>query len=123
MLSKFAWVHPLKDKTGAKVVEAFEEIVSQGRQPNRRQTDKGKEFYNRSFENWTKDRGIQHFSTRGDAKASVVERFNRTLKQRLYRYFTSANTSVWQTIESQKETFFVESGRPRSFEQDSSHLW
>ena len=92
VLSKFAWVHPLKDKTGAKVVEAFEEIVSQGRQPNRLQTDKGKEFYNRSFENWTKDRGIQHFSTRGDAKASVVERFNRTLKQRLYRYFTSANT-------------------------------
>ena len=49
VLSKFAWVHPLKDKTGAKVVEAFEEIVSQGRQPNRLQTDKGKEFYNRSF--------------------------------------------------------------------------
>ena len=92
VLSKFAWVHPLKDKTGAKVVEAIEEIVSQGRQPNRLQTDKGKEFYNRSFENWTKDRGIQHFSTRGDAKASVVERFNRTLKQRLYRYFTSADT-------------------------------
>ena len=59
---------------------------------SRLQTDKGKEFYNRSFENWTKDQGIQHFSTRGDAKASVVERFNRTLKHRLYRYFTSANT-------------------------------
>ena len=32
-----------------------------------------------------KHRGIHHFSTRGDIKASVVERFNRTLKQRLYR--------------------------------------
>ena len=37
-------------------------------------------------------RGIIHFSTHGDTKASVVERFNRTLKQRLYRYFTAANT-------------------------------
>jgi len=92
VLSKFAWVRPLKDKTGAKVVEALEDVVSQGRQPNRLQTDKGKEFYNRSLAKWTKDRGIRHFSTQGGAKASVVERFNRTLKQRLYRYFTAANT-------------------------------
>ena len=28
----------------------------------------------------------------GDAKAALVERFNRTLKERLYRYFTAANT-------------------------------
>ena len=36
--------------------------------------------------------GSHHFSTSGDTKASVVERFNRTLKQRLYRYFTVKNT-------------------------------
>ena len=35
---------------------------------------------------------IHHFSTDGDAKAALVERFNRTLKERLYRYFTAANT-------------------------------
>jgi len=35
---------------------------------------------------------MDHFSTEGDAKAAVVERFNRTLKERLYRYFTAANT-------------------------------
>ena len=39
-----------------------------------------------------KQKDIHHFSTRGDTKASVVERFNRTLKQRLYRYFTVQNT-------------------------------
>ena len=36
--------------------------------------------------------GIHHFSTSGDTKASVVERFNRTLKQRMYSYFTTNNT-------------------------------
>ena len=36
-----------------------------------------------------KRRNIHHFSTSGDAKASVVERFNRTFKGRLYRYFTA----------------------------------
>ena len=39
-----------------------------------------------------KQKDIHHFSTSGDTKASVVERFNRTLKQHLYRYFTVKNT-------------------------------
>ena len=39
-----------------------------------------------------KEHGIRHFSTAGDTKASVVERFNRTFKQRLYRYMTAFNT-------------------------------
>ena len=39
-----------------------------------------------------KKHAIHHFSTFGDTKASVIERFNRTLKERLYRYLTAANT-------------------------------
>ena len=38
-----------------------------------------------------------HFSTQGDAKAPVVERFNRTLKERLYRYMTAANSTKYLT--------------------------
>ena len=79
VLSKYAWVQSLKAKTGVALVHAFEKIVKQ-RRPNRLQTDRGKEFYNRTFQRWLEEQGIQHFSTEGDAKASVVERFNRTLK-------------------------------------------
>jgi len=39
-----------------------------------------------------KRKDINHFSTSGDTKSSVIERFNRTLKQRMYRYFTSKST-------------------------------
>ena len=92
VLSKYAWVQPLKDKTGVALVHAFDKILKGRRHPNRLQTDRGKEFYNRNFQRWLDEQGIQHFSTKGDAKASVVERFNRTLKERLYRYFTAANT-------------------------------
>ena len=91
-LSKYAWIQPLKAKTGVAVVQAFDKILRQGRRPNRLQTDRGKEFYNRTFQQWAQKHGIQHFSTDGDAKAALVERFNRTLKERLYRYFTAANT-------------------------------
>ena len=62
------------------------------RQPLRVQTDQGKEFYNRGVQAWFKKLGTHHFSTYGDSKASVVERWHRTLKQRMYRYFTAHNT-------------------------------
>ena len=39
-----------------------------------------------------KRNNVHHFSTLGDTKANVAERFNRTLKERLYRFFTANNT-------------------------------
>ena len=92
VLSKYAWVRPLKRKTGAEVVQAFQSIVDEGRRPQTLQTDQGKEFYNATVQRWLQREGIRHFSTSGDAKAAIAERFNRTLKTRLYRYFTAANT-------------------------------
>ena len=94
VLSKYAWVEPLKAKTGVVVAAAFERILkrARGRQPVRLQTDAGKEFYNRSFQALMTRRKIHHFTTYGDTKSSVVERFNRTLKEHMYRYFTARNT-------------------------------
>ena len=94
VLSKYAWVEPLKSKTGRAVTDGFDNILrrSRGRQPQKVQTDDGKEFYNKTFQNYVKQKGIVHFSTKGDTKASVVERFNRTIKERIYRYLTVKNT-------------------------------
>ena len=44
VLSMYAWVQPLKAKTGVALVRAFHKILKQGRRPNRLQTDRGKEF-------------------------------------------------------------------------------
>ncbi|XP_048583960.1 uncharacterized protein LOC125563136 [Nematostella vectensis] len=84
VLSKYAWVVPLKDKTGKRLVEAFESIFEGGRQPEKLQTDDGTEFKNRIFQPFLKSKRIQHFSTRSELKASVVERFNRTLTTLVY---------------------------------------
>ena len=92
VFSKHAWVQPVKTKTGKAVTEAMAKILKGGRKPINLQTDDGKEFYNKTFQELMKQKDIRHFSTSGDTKASVVERFNRTLKQRLYRYFTVKNT-------------------------------
>ena len=57
------------------------------------QTDKGTEYLNSQFQSMLKKHGIHFYTSENeDIKAAVVERFNRMLKERLYRYFTRANT-------------------------------
>lgn len=100
VLSKYAWVEPVKNKTGEAVTDAFKKILkrAKGRTPQNLQTDDGKEFYNKTFADLMKRKKINHFSTAGDTKASIVERFNRTLKQRMYRYFTVKNTLTYINV-------------------------
>ena len=91
--SKYAWAQPIKKKTGKDVTEAFAKILksANGHKPQNLQTDAGKEFYNEVFPNLMKRQNIYHFSAHGGAKAIIVERFNRTLKSKLYKYLTAAN--------------------------------
>lgn len=94
VLSKFAWVEPLADKSAATVAGAFERVLSSTeRCPVQLQTDKGKEFVGAQFQKLLAARGVRYRVTRNpDIKAAVVERFNRTLKERMWRYFTHKNT-------------------------------
>ena len=88
ILSKKAWVRPLKDKRGSNVTREFGKILAEGRVPWKLQTDAGKEFLNREFQSLLEKHDIHFFTTNNETKASVVERFNRTLKTKMYRYFT-----------------------------------
>ena len=90
----------LENKMGKSVAEAFAKILKRanGRKPQNFQTDDGKEFYNKIFAALMKQKDIHHFSTAGDTKGSTVERLNRTLKERMYRYFTIKNTLSYLPI-------------------------
>ena len=97
VFSRKAWVVPLKDKTGSTLLTAFQSIPDS--LPMRLQTDKGTEFINRTVQNWLKTNHVHFFTTENeDIKASMVERFNRTLKSRLWRYFTKNDTLVYLNI-------------------------
>jgi len=57
------------------------------------QNDKGTEFLNSAFKSMLRRHGIKFYTSENeDIKAAVVERFNRTLKQKMYRYFTAKRT-------------------------------
>ena len=85
VLSRYAWVVPLKDKTGKTLKDAFQFIFKSGRRPIRLQTDKGTEFTNRVFQKFLKEHDVHFFTTYNEeTKVSIVERFNRTLKTKMW---------------------------------------
>ncbi len=92
VFSKYAWARALKNKSGLEVTKAFKSILEEGRVPKKLQTDKGTEFFNKHFQDLMKKYDVHHFATATDLKASVVERFNRSLKSRMWRFLTATNS-------------------------------
>lgn len=96
VLSKYAWAVPLKNKSGSDTAKAIAEIIRDSkRRPKNLQTDMGKEFYNTDVQRLVKKYNINHYSTYSVLKASVVERFNRTLKNNMWKMFTLNGNYKW----------------------------
>ncbi len=95
ILSRYAWARPLKTKAGHEVAAAFADIFQEGRIPERIQTDQGKEFENSSVRTLFNKHQIELFSVKSAFKAAMVERFNRTLKSKIWKFFTAKNTYRW----------------------------
>ena len=95
LLSKYAWVIPIKDKKGVSIVDAFQKIISEGRKPNKIWVDKGSEFYNNSFKKWLKDNDIEMYSIHNKGKSVVAERFIRTLKNKVFKHMTAISRNVY----------------------------
>jgi len=92
MFPKFGWMLPLKDKTVKSVAEAFKEIFKKPkRKPKKLWTDKGREFYNKDV----KELGVELYSTENEEKSSLAERWNRTMKHKMFKYFTANNTKKY----------------------------
>ena len=96
--SKYAWVRPLKNKSGLCVKEAFESLLRE-KAPLYLQTDKGTELKNILFQSQLAEYEINFYtSEKDDMKAAIMERFNRTLKTRMYRYFTHSKSSRYVDV-------------------------
>lgn len=98
IFSRYAWARPLKSKSGKEVSDAFRDIFNEGRIPKRVQTDQGKEFENKHIAELFREHNIELFSVKSAYKAAMVERFNRTLKTKLWRYFTMSLKEKWTDV-------------------------
>ncbi|KAG5318548.1 YMD3 protein, partial [Pseudoatta argentina] len=66
-----------------------------GRCPKNLQTDMRKEFYNANVQELLKKHNIHNYSTYSIMKAFVVEWFNRTLKNDMWKQFTHNGNYKW----------------------------
>jgi hypothetical protein len=99
VFSKYAWVKAVKNKTAKEVIFAFNDIIKDGRKPVRLRTDNGREFVNKLLKNFLQTKKILHFTSNNvEIKCAVVERFNRTLKSKMFKYFTFKGTRKYINV-------------------------
>ena len=92
VFSKYGWLIPLKDETGKSVASALKTVFKE-RKPEKMLVDKGKDFYNKDVKDL-----IKLYSTENEEKSSVVERWIRTMKEKMWKYFTANSTNVYMNV-------------------------
>ncbi|KAL3068191.1 hypothetical protein niasHS_016437 [Heterodera schachtii] len=99
VLSRRMFGSPVKSKRPADVKRAFEEVFGQmPKLPETLYTDRGLEFVAKPMKEFFAENGIKKYETSSKKKAAVAERAIRTLKTRLYKYFSANNTSAWVDV-------------------------
>ncbi|KAL3087892.1 hypothetical protein niasHS_009221 [Heterodera schachtii] len=97
-LSRQVFVEPVKTKTSVNMIRAFGRIFKRSKYiPWKVLTDQGKEFTARTVQHFFQAKDVEHFCmlTSPQFHAGMAERANRSIKERLYRYFTERNTYTW----------------------------
>ena len=95
VFSQYLYTHPLKTKEAKEMVQAIKFVFSQGHKPLEIRTDKGGEYMGVVFKRYLKSENVEHIITENETKAAFAERVIKTIKKRLYRYFTYSNNNRW----------------------------
>ena len=90
--SRVAMVKGLKNKKADTVLEALKQMLSGEKKSRVVRTDFGGEFKNSKVRDYFKANNIKHIYVHPPLKAQIVERFNKSLKQMIYRYLHNKNT-------------------------------
>lgn len=96
IFSKKAYARALKNKSAAEVTRAMDSILyNLGHSINNLHVDNGTEFYNKSMQTMLAKRNIKLYSTFTTKKAAIVERLNRTLKNKMWKTFSFRGSHKW----------------------------
>ena len=86
----------MKDKKTERVSLAFDTILKKSkRKPEKLWTDKGSEFISKHFKDFLKRHNITLYHTQNEEKSSVVERWNRTMKNKMWKMFSANNNTIY----------------------------
>ena len=91
--TKYKWV---KDKNGKTVLNAFVEIVNEGkRKPNKLWIDQRNKFYNKFMQEWLGNNYILMDSTYSKDNSVNTERFIITLEAEIYEIMISNDSNSY----------------------------
>ena len=96
VFSKYGWILALKDKKTEGVSLAFDHIFEKiKRKPEKLWTDKGSEFISKHFKEFLRKNNIKLYHTENEEKSSIVERWNKTMKNKMWKMFSANNNTVY----------------------------
>lgn len=99
VLSRQGYAQPIKYKSSDAVIAGFRKIYNKKTFfPAFVHTDFGKEFLSQYVQQYFKSVGIKHYTSNSDFKAAICERFNRSLKSLMWKYFTQKHTNRYIEI-------------------------
>ena len=94
--SKYGWTIPLKNKNAQTIKDSFENILtSSKRKPNLIESDRGKEFYNKIFQDFLNKNNIKLYSRNSSYGAVFAERYNLTIRNLLKRPVFEKGDGNW----------------------------
>jgi len=96
--SRKAWAEPIKTKHSTETTIALKKIFEGSNQkPKRIYSDEGNEFLG-LFKKLLEKEKIQQIFSKSKHKAAMVERFNRTLKGKMYKVFSFRKNNIYIDI-------------------------
>ena len=100
VFSRRAYAKAIRTKKPDDVIGGFTQILREaGTKPKFLHTDRGTEFTNQKFQGWLDKKKIIHYHTfNNEIKSALVERWHRTLHNKMFRYFTYNNTLRYITV-------------------------
>ena len=100
VFSKYGWIKTMADKKTETVNKAFDEIFKSKRKPQMLWTDEGSEFISKQLKDFFKKNKVKLYHTENEEKSSIVERWNKTIKNKMWKMFsTNSNTVYWDKLD------------------------
>ena len=99
IFSRFLYTYPLKTLSGSEMTKTFKKLIlEEGIKPKKLRTDQGSEYKNKEFKRLLEQEKIDHIFTYYETKANYAERVIKTIKLKIFKYFTNKETNRWIDI-------------------------
>lgn len=131
MFSKYAFAEGMKSKSAKNTLQAMQNMVNfySPRKIDEVLFDEGKEFNNKLVREFLVANNIKFRNPYSELKCAGVERFNRTIETKIYKYMTQNDTDryidalpelLWSYNHTSHRTIQM---TPAEAEKKKNHLW